>query len=359
MTTNEIRKLYERIPRCHIGFYPTPFHKLKKMSEKYGVDLFMKREDLSGPSNFGGNKIRKAEFIIGQAIEEGVECFVTSGGYQSNSAMELAAAAKLAGIETVVCLYDTLGQGLPEEYRANLLLDQVLDIDIRFLENPDGLHTDSPEYMRRIKDFCGSVQKEQEKRGKRTWYVPTGCAYGNSFLAHVWTYIETVEQAKAERISLDYIYHTTGTGGTLPGLIAGKLLTGERTKIRSVSVNHYGPELICSHEMIRDRVKHVFRALGLEEPSDEAIMREIDVDEGFVGKGYGIPSDEGTTAIREMAKEESIFLDPVYTGKGFAGVAAQIRSGRIPRGSSVAFIHTGGTGALFAEPEMIGNLLKK
>lgn len=355
MELEAVKNLYKNVPRFHVGFYPTPFHKLDFISEKYGVDVYLKREDLSGPSNFGGNKIRKVEFIIGEALEAGVRCFVTQGGYQSNSAMELAAAAKKAGIQTILCLSDTIGQGIPEELRGNLVLDKLLGVETIFVEKPEHLMFDSPEYMKMAREVCEKKTAEMNEKGIKTWYIPSGCAIGNSFVAHVWTYLEILEQAKALGVELDYVYHTTGTGGTAPGLLAGRLLTGAKAKIRSVSINHYGPGLICSEEEICRRVKNAYATLKLVPPADEEILAEIDVDEDFVGKGYAIPSEEGTAAIREVA--EAVFLDPVYTGKGFAGLLHHIRTGKVPKGSKVAFIHTGGTGALFAEQEMLGSLL--
>lgn len=357
MRAEEIKELFQSVPRFCVGFYPTPFHRLKHISEKYGVHVWMKREDLSGPSNFGGNKIRKVEFILGEALEAGVKCFVTQGGYQSNSAMELAAAAKHAGIKTILCLSDTIGQGVPNELKGNLVLDKLLGVETVFVRKPEGMMFDSPEYMKIAREVCEKKTEEMNARGIKTWYIPSGCASGNSFVAHVWTYLEILEQSKAAGFAPDYIYHTTGTGGTLPGLLAGRMLSGAKPEIRSISINHYGPGLICSEEEICRRVKKAYEVLGIHAPEDKAILAEINIDEGFVGKGYAIPSEEGSEAIRELAEMEGIFLDPVYTGKGFAGLLHHIRTGKIPAGSSVVFIHTGGTGALFAEPEIQGTML--
>ncbi len=359
MTIQEIEKLYENIPRFHCGFYPTPFHQLRNMSEKYGVNIFMKREDLSGPATFGGNKVRKLEFIIGDLLEKGITHVVSTGGYQSNSAMELAQVCRIAGIEPILYLYDTISQGLPTEYRGNLLLDKMMDVEVNYIPKEEGLSTSSEEFYHRIVDACEGRKEKMLAEGYKVEHVPSGCAFGNGFLSHVFTFTEMLQQAESYGKKLDFVYHTTGTGGTMPGLIAGKLLTGASTKIMSIAINPYRPGLVCSKETIVERVQYIFRVLGVEAPTYETIYNEINIDEDFIGADYGVPSDEGTAAIKELARKEAVFIDPVYTGKGFAGMLSHIERGIVPQGSSVAFVHTGGVGALFAEKRLVGDITEE
>lgn len=356
MEVREIEKLFENIPRFRVGFYPTPFHQLNNLSKKYGVNLFMKREDLSGPSTFGGNKIRKLEFIIGDALNKGIDYIVSTGGYQSNSAMELAQVCRIAGIEPILYLYDTISQGLPEEYRGNLLLDKIMGVEINYIPKEEGLSTSSEEFYHRIVDACETRTEQMKKEGYKVEHVPSGCAYGNGFLSHVFTFTEMLKQAEAYGKKLDYVFHTTGTGGTLPGLIAGKLLTGADTKIMSMAINPYRPGLVCSKEVVVERVQYIFNTLKVECPDYDTIYREIHIDEDFIGADYGVPSDVGTAAIKEVAREEAVFIDSVYTGKGFAGMLDYIKTGKVPKGSNIAFVHTGGTGALFAERRLVGEV---
>jgi L-cysteate sulfo-lyase len=142
----------------------------------------------------------------------------------------------------------------------------------------------------------------------------------------------------------------------LPGMLAAKMLTRHRVKFRSVSISHYQPEFWINELIIAERVQHIFRAFSIDPPSVQAILSEISVDNRFIGENYAVPSAESSNAIRELARAEGVFLGPVYTGKGFAGLLDDIRNGRIPDDSNVAFLHTGDTANLFEVPGVIGDL---
>lgn len=133
MNVAEVRELFNELPRERIAFLPTPFHRLNNLSEDYGMDLFIKREDMTGPSNFGGNKTRKLEFIMGKAVRDKIDYVISIGGYQTNSAMELVQFANLLNIKSIVYLGDVINQGIPTEYRGNLLLMQMLGAEINFV----------------------------------------------------------------------------------------------------------------------------------------------------------------------------------------------------------------------------------
>lgn len=355
----EVEKLFNGIPRERVLFLPTPFHKLNNLSKKYDVDLYIKREDFTGPSLFGGNKTRKLEFILGEALKEGVEYMISIGGYQTNSAMEMVQFCNLRGIKPIVFLGDVIDQGTPEEYRGNLLLMQMMGAEIHYVFRDKTVKGSFLVPMwNKMMELSLERKAELEKQGHKAMVIPSGCVHPIGWIAYVLTFKEIVEQSEALGVDLDYIVHTTGTGGSLPGLIAGKLLLGSKIKILSMAINHYGPGEICSIEEICNRVKHVFKVLQVQPPSDEAILKEINIDEAYMGEDYGVPTLEGTAAIDEMARNEVIFLDAVYTGKGFSGLLDYVRNGKIPKGSRVAFIHTGGTGAIFAESKLTGKLAK-
>lgn len=355
---NEIDRIFEEsgIPHVHLGFYPTPFHKLNRLSRKYGVNIYFKREDLSGPSNFGGNKIRKCEYLLGDALKNGVDYVLTEGGYQSNSAMELAASCRIVGITPELFLYDVLLQGDVTEYRGNLMLDQIMGVKVHYIPRSADEPNDGIEFHGKIHKAMHDRKAELEAQGHKVLIVPAGCACEADFVSHVHNFKEIMLQSERLGFIPDYIYNTTGTGGTLPGLMAGKLMTGAATKIRRISIQTYNPGDMVDYDVIVNRVKHVFNELKLEAPADDVIKAELDVDQGWIGPDYGIPYEESTAAIKEVASCDGIFLDPVYTGKGFAGVLSHIHSGKIPQGSNVVFVHTGGTGALFAERKMVGAL---
>jgi len=162
-----------RFPRQLVGFYPTPFHKVSNISREYGVNIFIKREDMAGPGTISGSKVRLAEINIGQALEDGITHILTVGDYLSNSAMQLASAAILAGIKPIVFLYDTIAEGVPRSYRGNLLLDQVMGVDVVYI-----LRTlnESQERIWDTKVFPAlKVRKaELEAQGHKVMVAPAG-----------------------------------------------------------------------------------------------------------------------------------------------------------------------------------------
>jgi len=351
MDSKEINHLFKNIPRKKVLFLPTPLHKLENLSKKYNVDIFMKRDDLTGPSCFGGNKTRKLEFIVGKALEEGVEYLISMGGYQTNSGMQMVAFCRICGLKPILYLQDVIKQGKPDHFLGNLLLNKIMSCEIHYLLEDYDIN-----YAKAI-ELSENRKEELESQGHKARVLPPGCTHPDGFVSYVLGFKEVLQQSKKMNINFDYFYHTTGTAGTLPGLIAGKLLMESNTKIMSISCGPHGPdERYKLKETICQRTEAIFQRLGLEPPKRDLILDEINIDYDFVGKGYGVPTKEGTEAIRELAREEALFVDPVYTGKGFSGLLAHIKNGEIPKGSKVVFLHTGGSGALFAEEGLTGVL---
>lgn len=356
MQFNELEQLFNQLPRKSIGFYPTPFHKLENLSRIHGINLFLKREDMAGPGSLSGSKMRVAELVIGQALKDGVDTIITQGAYLTNSGMQFATAAIVAGITPILFLTrDEDRHGKLQEYRGNLLLDKLMDVETHYLVAPGSAYVNRPDDKQRVLDAMNARKAELEALGRRVLIVPTGGAYPSGFAAHVRTFKEMVEQARAAGVELDYIYHTTGTGTALPGMLAAKLLTGHPVKFRSISISHYQPDFWINESIIVERVKHIFKSFGIEPPADEAIRGHIEVDNRFIGENYAAPSQESTAAIKELAKAEGVFLGPVYTGKGFAGLLEHIRTGKLAPGSNVAFLHTGDTANLFEVSGVVGD----
>ena len=165
-----------------------------------------------------------------------------------------------------------------------------------------------------------------------------------------------MEQSEATGSALDWIYHTAGTGTALPGLIAAKLITGYDVRFRSIAICAYDEGGWMSPSVIVERVKAILATLGVDAPPDTDIHAEIDVDQRFIGEDYAVPTPESIAAIRELARAEGVFVGPVYTGRGFAGMLEHVRSGRVAPGSNVAFLHTGDTANLFEIPEVVGQV---
>jgi len=354
----DLDQLVGKLPRKRIGFYPTPFHKIENLSRLHGVNLFMKREDMAGPGTISGSKMRLAEFIIGRALREHVDTLITQGVYLTNSGMQFVMAARAAGITPILYLTRDGRQGAIAEYRGNLLLSQIMGVETHYVTTSGAAYWNAPGEQQRIVATMETHKARLESNGHKVLIVPTGGAHPWGFVAHALTFNEAIGQARAMGVELDYIYHTAGTGTALPGMLAAKLITEHRVKIRSVAINSY-QAVWMNKDVVVERTKQVFEALNVKAPAEDAeIYDEIDVNERFIGEDYAVPSTEGTAAIRQLAISDGVFLGPVYTGKGFAGLLDDVRTRRIEPGSSVAFVHTGDTANLFEVSGVVGDVIR-
>jgi 1-aminocyclopropane-1-carboxylate deaminase/D-cysteine desulfhydrase-like pyridoxal-dependent ACC family enzyme len=343
----------DKLPRCRIGFYPTPFHALPNLSAAYGIKLFMKREDLAGPSAISGSKMRLAEFILGRALENGVTHVITQGEYLTNSGLQFAAACRRAGITPILVLTRNVPRhGELGEFRGNYLLNKTMGVETHVV-NVSGNVWHSPGEASKVVDLVTARKLELEAQGHEVLVVGTGGAHPNGFVAHAVTFREMLEQCEVE---LGYVYHTIGTGTALPGMLAAKLILGHPVKLRSISIQTFGDGHRMNAGVLVERTKAVLETLGAPVPDDATIRAEIDIDQRFIGEDYAVASPESSAAIRELARAEGVFVGPVYTGKGLAGLLDHARSGRIPVGSNVAFLHTGDTGNLFEIPQVVGHI---
>lgn len=359
MTPSELGELLDQLPRKRLLFLPTPFHKLDNLSSKYGVGMYIKRDDMTGPGAFGGNKTRKIEFILGHALRQGVEYLISIGAYQTNAGMQLTQCCRKCGVKPILYLADLHGEGEPKELRGNLLLSKIMGCEVHYVPRV-GSDPGSLDTYNKCLELAEQRKRDLERNGKKAMVLPSGLVSEEGWVSYVLCLMEILDQCRSLGIDLQYLFHTTGTGGSLPGLIAGKLLLGEKAQIVSININSRtrdGRE-ICSPEVICDRTIAVFGRLGVAPPTRAAVFDEIHIDSNYRGVNYGIPSEDGSNAIRELAREEGLLVDPIYSAKGFAGLLSYIRTGRIARGSNVAFVHTGGLGSLFTGPEQIGDICK-
>ena len=356
MTLDELEAIIRKLPREPIGFYPTPFHKVKNISKKYGVEIYLKREDLAGPAGNSGSKIRLAEFIVGEALRDGVTHILTVGAYLSNSAGQVATAALQSGLTPILFLYDTMAEGYPATWRGNLLLDKLMGVEIHlFPRKPD--ESQEKIWADTLYPAVEKTKAELEAQGYKVLFAPAGATHPASFPAHLLTYKEIMDQSRELNFKPDYLYHTTGTGGVLPAFAAARLLTGDTCSIRSIAINSYRPDNFVNTEIIAERVREIYRNVGETPPSDNEILAELDIDQRFIGPDYAVPTPEGIEAIKELASLDGIFLGPVYTAKGFAGLLSHIREGKVAAGSKVVFLHTGDTNNLFEDQRITGRLV--
>lgn len=345
MRIEEAKDLLNSIPRVSIGFFPTPLQRLDSLSEEYGVEFFMKRDDLSGPE-FGGNKIRKLEYLLADAVREGCDHVFTFGAHQSNHARETAAACRKCGLQPVLYLTKLGNASGSEEILGNLLLDHVLGADVHCVSPAPGLS--AYEAVVHSQAAASEHAARLERSGHRCYMVPVGGFNPTGCLGFAAGLVELIAQARDIGAEPDYIMLATGSGGTLAGMLAGKRLLGAHADVLGFSVD---AEPDGKKQTIAETATNTLALLDI---CDRIDPREVFIDSSYYGEGYEIPSRESTSALLEVARREGIILDPVYTAKAMAGTLDYIRTGKIASGKTVVFWHTGGTPATFAEPEIAG-----
>ena len=306
------------IPRLRLGLFPTPIHRLNHLSELLGVDLWIKRDDLTGVG-LGGNKVRKLEFLLAEAKAQGAEVVFTTGGAQSNHAMLTAACAKRLGMTPILILKK---RGVTAR-KGNQLLEYLMGTDVRFLD------TDSYD------DIYAEMDRVGEALGKPYYKIPCGGSNAVGTLG----YVACAKEIAAQGVHFDHLVCAEGSGGTMAGLALGAKLFLPGTKVHGMMVDTDPFEEITPRLM-----RGAAAILGADAEITEADFHLRDV----CGPGYAIPSEAGNAAMRLMAETEGLFLDPVYTGKAFAGLIAMVKEGAFKEGENVLFLHSGGAGGLFA-----------
>jgi len=306
------------LPRLRSGFYPTPIDEMPRLREALGGGprLFIKHDDYTGPG-FGGNKVRKLEYVLAEAQAERADVILTVGGIRSNHARVTAALSARLGLECRLIL-----NGEPQGQPASLYLDQLYGAKVHYVSRG----ADRAPEMRRIAD-------ELLAQGRKPYQIPLGASTALGAMG----YVRAAEEIAASRIAFDVIFHSTSSGGTQAGLVVG--LEGSPTKVIGVSADDPAMEIAA-------RVANIVAGIG--ELLGKSFQPQIEIDAGFVGEGYGIPTAEGREAIELLARTEGVVLDPVYTGKAMAALIARVREGRFAPDQNVLFVHTGGQLALFS-----------
>lgn len=350
MNTTSVKQLLQQKAKADLGFYPTPLYRLDNLSEKLGINLYIKREDFSGQSLFGGNKIRKLEYLIGDAKEQGADYIFTFGATQSNHAMQTVEACRKEGLTPILYLVAYVEPD-EKDLRSNLLLDRILGAEVHvILKNPD--ETEEEMSARSVK-LAREHMERLTKEGHNCYEIPMGGASPIGSAGFIAGFVELAEQWKAMGQAFDYLVHATGSGGTMAGLVAGKKLLEHPIRILSFDViGHEYSYLENSAKLGNESLTWIGAEACLT-------VENFEHDNQYHLPGYEMPSEAGNDAIRLLAREEGLFLDPVYSGKAFAGLLDYIEKGIIPQGSNVVFLHTGGATALFAEKVILGNLLDK
>ncbi len=320
-----------RFPRLRLAHLPTPLESLERLSaELGGPNLWIKRDDCTGLAG-GGNKTRKLEFLMADAVERGADAVITQGATQSNHARQTAAAAKL-GMACHLLLEDRAG--LPDnDYlcNGNVLLDQLHGATLQ--GHPGG--TDMNAAME-------ALARELRDDGRKPYVVPGGGSNEIGALGYVNCALELLQQANDAGLEIAHVVHATGSTGTQAGLVTGFRGSGSGIPVLGISVR---AEREAQEENVFRLAERTAEHLGIP----GAVRRDhVVADSDYVGPGYGLPAPDTLEAIRLFARIEGILLDPVYTGKAAAGLIALVREGRFGKDDNVVFVHTGGAQALFA-----------
>ena len=314
------------------------------------MNLYVKRDDFSGMSLFGGNKIRKLEYLLGDAREKGCDTVFTYGATQSNHAMQTATACRRLGMEPILYL-NAYVQPDENDVRSNMLLDRILGAQVNVVPGLPGEAEAQTEARCHQMGVAHAARLEAE--GHHCYDVPMGGASPVGSAAFIGGYLEMMEQCAQLGIAPTRLYAATGTGGTLAGLVAGRKALGVGPEITGVAVSRKdaGYEGRCA-----ELANASLEWLGSE---TRVTAADFDVERGYFEPGYEQPNEAANEAIRLLARTEGLLTDPVYTGKALAGLIGHVREGRIAPGETVIFWHTGGATALFAEQAILGDLAKK
>ena len=337
-----LKQKISAFPRKALIHRPTPLYRLDRLSRELGgPEIWIKRDDLTGLA-FGGNKSRKLEFIIADALDKGADSILTWASVQSNWCLQTAAAARKYDLRPVLLLFNT--SELPPEDDGNLLLDRILGADVRIHEAEKGKIV-SQEYV----DLVLADVVDEIKKQHHTPYVVSvgGSVTGWSMtqplgaIGYLDAFVELSEQKMDLGIELTHIVHATGSGSTQAGLVVGAKCLQSDVRIVGISVSENRKVLL---PVIRTIAQETVKSLKLETGLTES---NIIVRDEYVGGGYGSVNKDTAEAIRLLFETEGIVLDPVYTGKAFAGLTDLISRGHFKKEDRVVFVHTGGTAALF------------
>jgi len=313
--------------RIKLGHFPTPIEYLKNISNHLnGPKIFIKRDDCTGLAT-GGNKTRKLEYIMPEAIKKDSSLVVTVGAVQSNHARQTAAACAILGLKCLVILEQRLSDA-PNEYMqsGNVFLDKLFGAEVMLCpKNKD------------VNDYAKEIISEKDKNGEKSYFIPVGGSNEIGELGYVECMREIIQNKDVNDFT--HIVLATGSGGTHSGIIVGKTLFKSQINIIGISVKD---NKINQEEKVYNLAKLATNYIGCSDPKRDDVL----VFDDYVGDGYGVPTNGMKEALKMMATKEAILLDPVYSGKGFDGLIDLVRKKYFRDNDKVIFIHTGGSASL-------------
>lgn len=331
----------DSFPRVRLAHLPTPVIKIPALDTRLGVDLWIKRDDVTGGAE-AGNKLRKLELLLARAIVDRCNVVLTCGGIQSNHARATALACARLGLRCVVFLRMT-DEISPIPLSGNVLLDRFAGADVRRI---------SGEQYRDRDTLMAAAARTLSAHGARPFVIPEGGSNALGSLGYTLAMRELREQLDLGLCGaspFDVIVHACGSGGTAAGVALGASRYGVARRVRTFAVcddRAYFTQRIAG--IVRE-ARGLVPGLGGDLP--------LDVDDTAKGPAYGVATREQRAFIVDIARASGVVLDPVYTGKAFFGLATAIRSGTIPMGARVLFLHTGGLPGLLADAEAFRDVL--
>lgn len=327
--------LQHQLVRIPLAFLPTPIEELKNLRESLGADcprIFIKRDDQTGLAT-GGNKVRKLEYVVGDAIATGADTVITTGAGQSNHCRQTAATAAKFGLNCVLLLRGNQ----PEQVNGNLLLDNLLGADIRWsgkAQHPVG----------EIDEMMESIADELRAQGKKPYVIPLGASNPIGALGYINAVEEAYLQLKAMGTTVDRIIFMSGSGGTHVGMLIGAKLLGWDVKLEGMMNSGFGTLPAKIATLAQETINYHNFDITITED-------DIHLYESAGTHPYGTITDLERNAIRQIAKTEGIIVDPVYTGRALGGLMQRIQAGEYPPDETILFWHTGGTSGLFARAD--------
>jgi D-cysteine desulfhydrase len=328
-----------RLPeRISLANLPTRIEKLQRISKQLGgPEIYIKRDDQTG-TEVSGNKIRKLEFSIKEALDQGCDTLITCGGPQSNHCRATAAAAARLGLGCLLLLRkdDSLPQG-------NLMMDRLLGAEVRMVSAED--------FELRRDELMTHMQDELTAKAKKGYLIPLGASNGIGSFGYFACLQEIAEQEKQLGFQFDRIVLAVGSGGTFAGAYYANEIMNRSTAITGINICD---DAAYFQSAIQGILKESFAYTGKPidcQPADYEII------DGYVGRGYALNQPEELRFIAELAALEGVILDPVYTGKAFRGMVQEIRKGCWDKDKRVLFIHTGGLYGGFPKNEEFGKAL--
>ena len=319
-----------KFPRLHIAHLPTPLEPLKRLStELGGPNIWIKRDDCTGLAG-GGNKTRKLEFLLADALEKGADIILTQGAVQSNHVRQTAAIAAKLGLACHVLLEHRI-EDPDTDYRlnGNVMLDGLFGATIDYRPAGGDMNAE-----------LDSLADQLRADGRKPYAIPGGGSNEIGALGYADAALELLYQARNMDLKIDRVVHATGSAGTQAGLVAGLEATNSGVPVLGIGVR--APQEKQEANVLK-LAQSTFRLLTDKEGVEAS---DVNANCNYVGPGYGLPTDSMVEAINMLAKLEGILLDPVYSGKGMAGLIDLIRQGALSSDENIVFIHTGGAQAL-------------